>query len=36
LQLRDEVTWREIDDETVLLDLEGSTYFSFNRTGIVL
>lgn len=36
LQLRDDVTWREIDGEIVLLDLEGSTYFSVNRTGIAL
>lgn len=30
------VTWREIDGEIILLDLESSTYLTTNRTGTVL
>jgi len=29
----DGLTWREIEGETVLLDLRSSTYFRTNRTG---
>jgi Coenzyme PQQ synthesis protein D (PqqD) len=36
LKLRDDINWREIDGEIVLLDLSGSMYFSVNRTGIEL
>ncbi len=32
----DGLSWREIDGETVILDLESSTYFRANRTGTVL
>lgn len=30
------LTWREIDDELVALDLEQSTYFTANATAAVL
>jgi len=30
------LTWREIDGEIILLDLESSTYLTTNRTGTVL
>lgn len=37
MRLRDrELVLREIDGETVLLDLAGSTYFASNRTGTFL
>jgi hypothetical protein len=37
MRLRTErVTWREVDDEIVALDLESSTYFAANDTGSVL
>jgi hypothetical protein len=37
MRLRTErLTWREIDDEIVALDLEGAFYFSANSTGAVL
>jgi hypothetical protein len=29
----DELTWREVDDEIVALDLRSSRYFSVNGTG---
>ena len=32
----DGLSWREIDGETVILDLQSSTYFRANRTGTVL
>lgn len=37
MKLRDQdLVLREIDGETVLLDLAGSTYFAVNRTGTFL
>ena len=34
MRLRDEnLTWREIDGETVLLDLAGSKYLTVNAAG---
>lgn len=37
MRLRDEgVTWRELDGEMVILDLESSTYLTTNRTGTAL
>jgi hypothetical protein len=36
LRLRSDVAWREINDEIVLLDLTGSTYFTVTRTGVAL
>lgn len=37
MKLRDnDVTWREIDGEMVILDLASSTYFTTNRTGTFL
>ncbi|WP_210438697.1 PqqD family protein [Nocardioides xinjiangensis] len=37
MRLRDhDLVLREIDGETVLLDLAGSTYFAVNRTGTFL
>jgi hypothetical protein len=32
----DGLSWREIDGDTVILDLQSSTYFRANRTGTVL
>jgi hypothetical protein len=32
----DGLSWREIDGETVILDLRASTYFRANRTGTLL
>ncbi|MGH8889639.1 MAG: PqqD family protein [Acidothermaceae bacterium] len=32
----DNLTWREIDGETVLLDLAGSKYLTVNSTGTTL
>ena len=32
----DEVLWRELEQELVLLDLRSSTYMSLNRTGAIL
>jgi len=32
----DGLSWREIDGETVILDLRSSTYFRANRTGTFL
>jgi hypothetical protein len=32
----DGLTWREVDGETVLLDLESSIYLTTNRTGTFL
>jgi len=37
LKLRDEgLTWREIDDEVVALDVETATYLSANASGRLL
>lgn len=37
MRLRSEgLTWREIDGETVVLDLQASTYLTTNRTGSFL
>jgi hypothetical protein len=32
----DGLSWREIEGETVILDLHASTYFRANRTGTLL
>ncbi len=32
----DDVMWREVDDEVVILDLKTSTYLSTNKTGAYL
>ena len=37
LRLRsDGMTWQTVDDEIVILDLEGSSYFKVNGSGTVL
>ena len=37
LRLRDGgVEWRRLEDETVVLDLQGSRYFAINATGTLL
>ena len=37
LRLRDGgVEWRTLEDETVVLDLQGSRYFAINATGTML
>jgi hypothetical protein len=37
LRLRDPgVEWRILEDETVVLDLDGSQYFAINHTGTLL
>lgn len=37
LRLRSEgITWQQVDDELVVLDLEGSTYMSVNPGGALL
>ena len=37
LQLRDGgVDWKVVEDETIVLDLQGSRYFSINATGTLL
>lgn len=37
LRLRDGgLEWRELEDETVVLDLEGSRYLAINQTGTLL
>jgi hypothetical protein len=37
LRLRDPgVEWRILENETVVLDLDGSQYFAINRTGTLL
>jgi Coenzyme PQQ synthesis protein D (PqqD) len=37
LRLRTEgLSWRELDGETILLDLHSSVYFRANRTGTVI
>ena len=37
LRLRtDDMTWQTLDDEVVILDLEGSSYFKVNGSGAVL
>lgn len=37
MRLRTEgLSWRELDGETILLDLHSSTYFRTNRTGTIL
>ncbi len=32
----DDITWREVDDEIVILDLRGSLYHSVNQVGALL
>jgi hypothetical protein len=32
----DDVVWREVDGQVLLLDLEGSTYFQLNHSGALL
>ncbi|HUB74871.1 MAG TPA: PqqD family protein [Solirubrobacteraceae bacterium] len=36
VRLRPDVVWREIDGEIVLLDLDGSAYFSVSASGAAL
>jgi len=36
VRLRPDVVWREIDGEIVLLDLDGSAYFSVSASGVAL
>jgi hypothetical protein len=37
MRLRTEgLSWRELDGETILLDLQSSIYFRANRTGTVI
>jgi hypothetical protein len=36
IRLREEIVWREIDSEVVVLDLEGSAYFTVSRSGRTL
>jgi Coenzyme PQQ synthesis protein D (PqqD) len=36
IRLREEIVWREIDGEVVVLDLGGSAYFTVSRSGLVL
>lgn len=37
VQLRQEdLTWQELDDETIVLDLQTSKYFVINKTGTLL
>jgi hypothetical protein len=36
IRLREEIAWREIDGEIVLLDLTGSAYYTVSRSGLVL
>jgi hypothetical protein len=36
IRLRQEIVWREIDGEVVVLDLEGSAYFTVSRSGRTL
>lgn len=37
LRLRTEgITWQQVDDELVVLDLDGSTYMSVNSVGALL
>lgn len=33
---REDLTWQELDDETVVLDLRSSKYFVINKTGTQL
>jgi len=36
VRLREDIAWREIDGEIVLLDLTGAAYYSVSRSGVVL
>lgn len=36
VRLRQDIAWREIDGEIVLLDLAGSAYYSVGHAGVVL
>jgi hypothetical protein len=36
VRLRQDIAWREIDGEIVLLDLTGAAYYSVSRSGVVL
>jgi Coenzyme PQQ synthesis protein D (PqqD) len=36
LRLRDDLSWNEIDDQIVLLDISGSSYFSVGGAGVRL
>lgn len=36
IRLRQEIVWREIDGEVVVLDLEGAAYFTVSRSGRTL
>jgi hypothetical protein len=36
VRLRQDIAWREIDGEIVLLDLTGAAYYTVSRSGVVL
>jgi hypothetical protein len=36
IRLRQDIAWREIDGEIVLLDLTGAAYYSVSRSGAAL
>jgi Coenzyme PQQ synthesis protein D (PqqD) len=36
IRLREEIVWREIDGEVVVLDLEGAAYFTVSHSGRTL
>jgi hypothetical protein len=36
LRLRDDISWNQIDDQIVLLDISGSSYFSVSGAGVTL
>ncbi len=36
VRLRQDIAWREIDGEIVLLDLTGAAYYSVSRSGVAL
>jgi coenzyme PQQ synthesis protein D (PqqD) len=36
IRLRQDIAWREIDGEIVLLDLTGAAYYTVSRSGVVL
>jgi hypothetical protein len=36
IRLREDIAWREIDGEIMLLDLEGHAYYTTSRSGALL
>jgi hypothetical protein len=36
LRLREDISWNQIDDQIVLLDISGSSYFSVSGAGVTL